>query len=96
MFFEFGMNISKYKLYRKEKFPVLLFHISFIVILIGAGITRFTAYEGIMRIREGATSNVIISDRNFVQLHLSKEGHKTVNIQKEKYFSPLKTWQIAQ
>ncbi|MDT0551620.1 cytochrome c biogenesis protein [Urechidicola vernalis] len=82
-------NMFKYKLFRKEKWSVLLFHISFIVILIGAGITRYVAYEGIMRIREGATSDVIISDRVFVQAHITDSNGKTINIHKEKTFSPI-------
>ncbi|WP_435139582.1 cytochrome c biogenesis protein CcsA [Formosa sp. A9] len=85
----FIANIFKYKLYRKGKTPILLFHLAFVIILIGAGITRFTAYEGIMRIREGGTSNTIISDRNFIQLHAST-NNKAVNAKKELYFSPLR------
>ena len=83
-------NIFKYKLFRKEKWGVLLFHIAFIIILIGASITRYTAYEGIMRIREGATSNTIISDRNFIQSTITDENGKNISIEKEKYFSPIK------
>ncbi len=83
-------NIFKYKLFRKEKWGVLLFHIAFIIILIGAGITRYTAYEGIMRIREDTTSNTIISDRNFIQSTITDENGKNVSIEKEKYFSPIK------
>ncbi len=33
-------NIFRYKLLRKEKWPVLLFHLAFILIIIGAGITN--------------------------------------------------------
>ncbi|WP_066218157.1 cytochrome c biogenesis protein CcsA [Formosa haliotis] len=86
----FIANIFKYKLYRKGKIPVLLFHIAFVIIIIGAAITRFTAYEGIMRIREGATSNTIVSDRNFIQLHASTDSTVALNAKKEIYFSPLK------
>ena len=82
-------NIFKYRLFRKEKWSVLLFHIAFIIILIGASITRYVAYEGIMRIREGATSNIIISDKNFVQVHLTDSNGKTINLHKEAYFSSI-------
>ena len=54
-------NIFKYRLLRKQKVDILLFHIAFIVILIGAAVTRYTGYEGLMRIREGQQSNTIIS-----------------------------------
>ena len=82
-------NIYKYRLWRKEKISILLFHVAFIVILIGSGITRYTAFGGVMRIREGAKSNTIISDRNFIQAHISN-GAKGIHLRKELYFSPLK------
>lgn len=82
-------NIVKYRLYRKEKWGVLLFHIAFLVILLGAGITRYMAYEGIMRIREGAKSHIIVSDKNFIQATISDANGKSISIQKEKYFSPI-------
>nr|WP_299072996.1 cytochrome c biogenesis protein CcsA [uncultured Allomuricauda sp.] len=84
----FAANIYKYKLWRKEKWAILLFHIAFIIILIGAGITRYNSYGGIMRIREGASSNTIISDKNYLQVHLSS-GRKTKHLERELYFSPL-------
>ena len=87
--FNFIANIFTYKLYRKEKWAVLLFHLGFIVIIIGAGITRFTSYSGIMRIREGAASNTIISDVNYLRLTLSN-GSETKSIEKRKNFSAAK------
>ena len=41
-------NIFRYRLYKKEKWGVLLFHASFLLILIGAGVTRYISHEGIM------------------------------------------------
>ena len=58
-------NIKRYNLLRKEKWPVLMFHISFVVITIGAGITRYISFEGMMSIRENDTSNLIVSDQTF-------------------------------
>jgi cytochrome c-type biogenesis protein CcsB len=52
-------NIFKYKMFQREKIAMLAFHLAFIVIIIGAGITRFVSYEGLMMIREGKESNVI-------------------------------------
>ena len=63
-------NINRYKLWRKEKWPVLIFHISFIIIVIGASVTRYVSYEGMMSIREGEQSNLIVSDRTFLQLNV--------------------------
>jgi cytochrome c-type biogenesis protein CcsB len=55
------VNIFRYKLFRAEKAAVLAFHLSFIVIIIGAGLTRYMGFEGQMPIKEGQTSNVIFS-----------------------------------
>ena len=57
----FLFNTFKYNLWSIKKWPILLFHLSFIVILLGASITRYSSYGGIMRVREGASSNVILS-----------------------------------
>jgi cytochrome c-type biogenesis protein CcsB len=69
-------NINRYKLWRKEKWPVLLFHISFIFIVIGAGITRYVSYEGMMSIREGEQSNLIVSDRTFLQIKVHDNAYQ--------------------
>tara|TARA_R110001583_G_scaffold82151_9_gene218320 strand:- start:8302 stop:11382 length:3081 start_codon:yes stop_codon:yes gene_type:complete len=61
-------NIFKYKLYRKEKLVVLVFHLSFFLIIVGAGITRYISYEGIMPIKEGAVSNTFLSDKNYISI----------------------------
>ena len=61
------LNIFKYKLYRKDKIPTFTFHIAFIVIIIGAGITRFIGFEGMMQIYEGETENTFMSDNVYLQ-----------------------------
>jgi len=69
-------NINRYKLLRKEKWPVLLFHISFILIVIGAGVTRYVSFEGMMSIREGEQSNLIVSDRTFLQIKVHDNAYQ--------------------
>jgi len=66
-------NIKRYNLFRKEKFSVLLFHLSFVIILIGAGVTRYVSYEGQMPIREGSTSNLVISDVTYLSLRIDND-----------------------
>ena len=61
-------NIFRYRLLKKEKWPVLLFHISFLMILIGAGITRYVGYEGLMLINEGETTNKFLSETTYINL----------------------------
>jgi cytochrome c-type biogenesis protein CcsB len=52
--------------WRRRKYALFLFHFAFIVILVGAGITRFFSYEGMMHIREGKTSNHIVSNNTYL------------------------------
>ena len=47
------------KLYRFEKLSVFLFHIAFVVMIIGAGVTRYFGQEGTMHIRESASSSTV-------------------------------------
>ncbi|TRZ42032.1 cytochrome c biogenesis protein [Robertkochia solimangrovi] len=84
----FIANIFRYRLYKRSKWSILLFHLAFIVILLGAGITRYTATGGVMRIREGNASSTIISNENYLKFHLSSgEAHQAYST--EIAFSPL-------
>ncbi|CAI8256656.1 MAG: Cytochrome c biogenesis protein CcsA [Cryomorphaceae bacterium] len=69
-------NVIKHKLFRMEKIASLTFHLSFIIILIGAGITRYISYEGMMHIREGESTNQFISDDTFFQIHINDKLHQ--------------------
>ena len=57
----------------KAKF---IFHFSFVVMLIGAAMTRYYGYEGIMQIREGQTTNKMISLEPYIQVSVFKDGKK--------------------
>ncbi|MEP1487398.1 MAG: cytochrome c biogenesis protein CcsA [Algibacter sp.] len=85
----FIANIFKYNLLRKEKWAILLFHLAFIVIILGAAITRYTSYGGIMRIREGESSNIVISDTNFLSATIT-DGTTTKTIKEKLSFSSIK------
>jgi cytochrome c-type biogenesis protein CcsB len=73
-------NIFRYRLLRKEKWPVLMFHLSFLFILIGASVTRYIGYEGIMLINEGETTNEFLSETTYVNLIVDNN-----NVQKTKH-----------
>lgn len=62
----FMYNIKRYQLHKKEKWATLLLHLSFILIIAGAFITRYISFEGMMPIREGATENVFYSDKAYI------------------------------
>ena len=66
-------NIKRYKLHKREKWSTLLLHLSFILILIGAFITRYISYEGIMPIREGETVNTFMTQESYLTFFLDGE-----------------------
>ena len=80
----FATNIGRYRLWRREKWPVLIFHLSFVFIFIGGAITRYISFEGQMPIREGETTNEIISDRTFFKLEIS-DGERALRYDKQPY-----------
>ncbi|MBE0650995.1 MAG: cytochrome c biogenesis protein CcsA [Bacteroidales bacterium] len=81
-------NIFREKMYRKGRFGMLLFHIAFLIILLGSAITRFISYEGMMHLRNGETSNIILSDRTYVGISAT-EGQQTVTSEKAVLLSEL-------
>jgi len=80
-------NIIKYKSY-KSKPAVFLFHFSFLIIAIGALITRYIGYEGIMHIREGKSTNLMVSDVKLLQV-TATQGEQTAGLEKALYFSTM-------
>ena len=73
-------NIFRYRLYKKEKWAVLMFHLAFLFIIIGAGVTRYIGYEGIMLIDEGETTNTFLSETTYVNVIVDDN-----NVQKTKH-----------
>ncbi|MBK8883469.1 MAG: c-type cytochrome biogenesis protein CcsB [Bacteroidales bacterium] len=55
-----------YKLFRQAKLPTALFHLSFLLLIIGAGITRYFGWEGTMHIREGEEQTRCYSSEKFI------------------------------
>ncbi|SEG25246.1 cytochrome c biogenesis protein CcsA [Flavobacterium urumqiense] len=66
-------NIKRYQLLKKEKWATLLLHLSFVFILLGAFVTRYISYEGMMPIREGAAENQVFSDKTFLTVFVDGE-----------------------
>lgn len=80
-------SIFHHKLISKKKWPVILFHVAFVVVLIGALVTRYYGYEGTMHIRENSSSDHIISAATYVTVNV-KSGETEVEKTKEVKFSP--------
>ncbi len=68
-------NIIRFRMIQQRKWALFLFHAAMIVILLGAGITRYFGEEGMMHIREGSVSNKILSSETFLNIQVEKKGH---------------------
>ena len=74
-------NIQRYNLLSKKKISGLLFHLAFIIMIIGAGVTRYFGYEGLMHIYEGGSSNTIVMPKNVLKIvAIDKGNEKRVEI----------------
>ncbi len=82
-------NIFRFRMGQKGNWSVLLFHLSFLVIIIGAGITRYFGYEGTMHIREKAQSNVIMSTEAGIDVRFISQGEMD-SVSQTKFFSTVK------
>ena len=69
-------NIRKYKMYTLSKAPIFIFHMAFIVIIVGAAMTRYVGYEGTMHIREGASSATMTSSDTYFMVDVSTDKSK--------------------
>jgi cytochrome c-type biogenesis protein CcsB len=67
-------NVIRYKLVSRRKWSILLFHLAFVVMLLGAAITRYTGSEGMMHIREGMQTNEFSSDQTAISIEAEYQG----------------------
>ena len=75
----FSFNIKRYNLLKFNKWPVLMLHISWILIILGAGVTRYIGYEGVMPIRENTSSNTFLSEKTYLTAIVDGEIDGVVN-----------------
>ncbi len=81
-------NIVKYKSYKKPKWSIFIFHLSFLIVGIGAALTRYVGYEGIMHIREGQSTNTMVSDVKILQIEAT-DGKEQDSLSKPIFFSSM-------
>jgi cytochrome c-type biogenesis protein CcsB len=80
-------NIKRYQLLKKENWATLLLHLSWIFIIIGAMITRYISYEGVMPIREGEKEKYFYSDNAFLSVFV--DGNYQGNMMRQSMHKPL-------
>ncbi len=80
-------NLFAFNMWRREKFSVLLFHLSFFVIIVGAAVTRYLGYEGSMPIRENEISDTFFSLEAYVTVETTDENETEV-VHEQVFLSP--------
>ncbi len=80
-------NIKRYQLLKREKWSTLLIHLSFIFVIIGAAVTRYISYEGMMPIRENATEKKFYSDKTFLTIMV--DGNRNGEMKRRVFEKPV-------
>lgn len=76
-------------LLKQKKLTIVLFHLAFVVIIIGAGITRYFGFEGSIHIREGQTNNICMSEGKYIQVSVTDSlGKELYNDEKSITITP--------
>jgi len=75
-----------YQMLRKSKLTIFLFHLSFIVILLGAAITRYFGFEGSMHIRENEKSNIVRTYDSFLKFQFD-DGQSSKQLNRQVTFA---------
>ncbi|MFK5959139.1 MAG: cytochrome c biogenesis protein CcsA [Lutibacter sp.] len=83
-----AVNIVKFKMVQQKKWTLIIFHGAIILILIGAGITRYFGFEGIMHIRQNDSSNTFQSSTTFLKFKVAK-NNKTFEFNEDVLFATL-------
>jgi len=73
------------KLLRKEKLTIGLFHLAFILMIIGAGVTRYFGWEGSIHIREGEEQQQCYSNEKYLGYSVKDNKGVTITNRNDKY-----------
>jgi cytochrome c-type biogenesis protein CcsB len=74
-----------FKLYKKSKLPVFLFHLSFILMIAGAAITRYFGWEGTIHIRTGEEQKECFSSEKYIGYSVKDNNGTIIASQSVKY-----------
>jgi len=80
------VNMFRYRMFQKEKAAMFAFHLSFLVIIIGAALTRYVGFEGSMPINEGQTSNIIFSSNPYLTIK-ANDGVNMFDYEEQRWLS---------
>ncbi len=71
-------NIFRFRMIQQKKWTILTFHLAMVVIVAGAGVTRYFGFEGMMHIREGESSNYFLSREPYLVFEATNGSGKYV------------------
>jgi cytochrome c-type biogenesis protein CcsB len=74
-----------FKLLKREKLTIGLFHLSFIVMIAGAGITRYFGWEGTIHIREGEEQQDCYSNEKYIGYLVKDNAGRILTGRSDKY-----------
>jgi len=75
-----------FRLYRRSRLTGFLFHVSFVLMIAGAAITRYNGWEGTIHIREGEVQDKCLSGDKYLG-YILKDGSGNILDQKsQKYY----------
>ncbi|EIQ8793911.1 cytochrome c biogenesis protein CcsA [Campylobacter jejuni] len=69
-------GMFRYKMFGLKKLPLMIFHISFLFILVGSAMTRYAGFEGILPIREHTQNSLIESSKTSLRISAIKDGER--------------------
>ena len=72
------VNMLKFQLIKQKKWATLAFHASMTIILIGAGVTSYFGFEGMMHIRQDSSSSYFLSADTYLNFEATQNGEKFV------------------
>lgn len=81
-------NIFRFRMVQQKKWASLMFHSAIIIIILGAAVTRYFGFEGMMHIREGKAANSFLSTETFLNFKVS-QGGKSYSFDEPVFFSTL-------
>lgn len=64
-------NVVHYRLMQRKQYATVLFHGSILIILLGSAITRNYGWEGMLHVREGSSSNEVLSRDTYLTVEVS-------------------------
>ncbi|CCF80327.1 Putative cytochrome C-type biogenesis protein [Helicobacter bizzozeronii CCUG 35545] len=84
------------KAFQRRRYVSIFFHSALVLIILGAGVTRFFGFEATMHIRENQTSNLITTTATYLNLHIEKPGQVPLDFSFKSNLSPFSKYLPSQ